>query len=121
MKDQDTINLLIKAHEVIYRIDRAQYSDILHDMEDYIWKHRPGYSHVNHKLSLPIHVLGLQLRSTNCLLQNRVFFVYRLVKMTELGLLKMPNFGKISLKDVKSRLLLRDLSLGMNVEKEGGQ
>ena len=40
-----------------------------------------------------------------------------LVRMTEPELLKVRNFGKTSLKEVKSKLSALGLSLGINVDE----
>ena len=45
--------------------------------------------------------------------------VSELVKNTEMDLLKVRNFGKTSLKEVKSKLSAMGLSLGMSVEEYG--
>jgi DNA-directed RNA polymerase subunit alpha len=62
-------------------------------------------------------MLELSVRSKNCLDSENVALMRDLVVMTEPELLKVRNFGKTSLKEVKSKLAALGLSLGMAVEE----
>ena len=67
-------------------------------------------------LSKNIDMLELSGRAKNCLDAENVVVLRDLVQMTEPELLKVRNFGKTSLKEVKNKLSALGLNLGMNVE-----
>lgn len=67
-------------------------------------------------LSKNIDMLELSVRAKNCLDAENVVVLRDLVQMTEPELLKVRNFGKTSLKEVKNKLSALGLNLGMNVE-----
>jgi len=69
------------------------------------------------KLSMSISELDLSVRSANCLASERIETIGELVARSEAELLKVRNFGKTSLKEVKSKLAALGLSLGMNIEE----
>ncbi len=68
-------------------------------------------------LSRSIDMLELSVRSKNCLDSENVGTLRDLVQMSEPELLKVRNFGKTSLKEVKNKLAALGLSLGINVEE----
>ena len=81
-----------------------------------------------HILDQPIRVLKFNVRIMNCLEQwhidpygrkemddNPIVFVRDLVVMSENYLLKTPNLGYKSLKEIKSILALHHLTLGMDL------
>ena len=68
-------------------------------------------------LNKSIDMLELSVRSKNCLDSENVALMRDLVQMSEPELLKVRNFGKTSLKEVKSKLAALGLSLGMNTEE----
>jgi DNA-directed RNA polymerase subunit alpha len=68
-------------------------------------------------LSKSIDMLELSVRAKNCLDSESVATMRDLVQLTEPELLKVRNFGKTSLKEVKSKLSALGLSLGMNIEE----
>ena len=67
-------------------------------------------------LARSIDMLELSVRSKNCLDSENVLTLRDLVQMAEPELLKVRNFGKTSLKEVKNKLAALGLSLGLNVE-----
>ncbi len=67
-------------------------------------------------LGRSIDMLELSVRSKNCLDSENVGTLRDLVQMSEPELLKVRNFGKTSLKEVKNKLAALGLSLGINVE-----
>ncbi len=67
-------------------------------------------------LSRSIDMLELSVRSKNCLDSENVQTLRDVVQMAEPELLKVRNFGKTSLKEVKNKLAALGLTLGMNVE-----
>lgn len=64
----------------------------------------------------PIDDLDLKLRATNCLKQEHIFLVGDLVQRTEHELMKTPNFGKVSLDEIKASLKERSLALGTTID-----
>jgi DNA-directed RNA polymerase subunit alpha len=68
-------------------------------------------------LSKSIDMLELSVRAKNCLDSESVTLMRDLVALSEPELLKVRNFGKTSLKEVKSKLSALGLSLGMNIEE----
>jgi len=67
-------------------------------------------------LARSIDMLELSVRSKNCLDSENVLTLRDLVQMAEPELLKVRNFGKTSLKEVKNKHSALGLSLGLNVE-----
>ena len=68
-------------------------------------------------LARSIDMLELSVRSKNCLDSENVLTLRDLVQMSEPELLKVRNFGKTSLKEVKNKLAALGPSLGLNVEE----
>jgi predicted DNA-binding transcriptional regulator AlpA len=64
-------------------------------------------------LALPITSLKVPSRATNALTRDGVHVVAQLVQRTEADLLGTPNFGRLSLAQVKQALARRKLRLGM--------
>ncbi len=68
------------------------------------------------KLAMDVGQLQLSVRAANCLESENIATVAQLVVRTEVELLKVRNFGKTSLKEVKAKLTEMGLSLGMDPE-----
>jgi len=62
-------------------------------------------------LEKSIDELDLSIRSYNCLLNDNIKTLAQLVKKTEAEMLRMPNFGRRSLNEVKEVLAQIGLSL----------
>lgn len=77
-------------------------------------------SSVKHKINLDlfkkIDSLELTVRSANCLKSENIFYIGDLIQKTEIELLKMPNFGKKSLTEIKNILLKKGLNLGSKID-----
>ena len=58
-----------------------------------------------------IQNLLFSARAENCLLDAKIYRISKLIKMKESDLMKLPNFGKLSLKDVVETLKANNLSL----------
>jgi DNA-directed RNA polymerase subunit alpha len=69
-------------------------------------------------LSKSVDMLDLSVRSKNCLDSENVQTIGELVRMTEQDLLKVRNFGKTSLKEVKTKLQALGLALGYQAETQ---
>ena len=68
------------------------------------------------KLRMDISELHLSVRSSNCLEAQKFATVAELVIKTESELLKIRNFGKTSLVEIKAKLADLGLSIGMDTE-----
>ena len=73
-------------------------------------------SELARKLAMDIGQLQLSVRAGNCLESENIATVAQLVVRPEAELLKVRNFGKTSLKEVKAKLTEMGLSLGMDPE-----
>ena len=71
-------------------------------------------------LSKSIDMLDLSVRAKNCLDSENITTMRQLVSFTEAEILKLRNFGKTSLKEVKTKLSALGLSLGIPVETTRG-
>jgi DNA-directed RNA polymerase subunit alpha len=69
-------------------------------------------------LATPIEDLDLSVRSRHCLDSENIRTVGDLVQHTEAELLKVRNFGKTSLTEIKKKLASMNLSLGMELTPE---
>ena len=67
-------------------------------------------------LSRNIEELDLSVRARNCLDSANLKSIEDLVQMTEPELMKLRNFGKTSLKEIKKTLIDLRLNLGMDLE-----
>jgi DNA-directed RNA polymerase subunit alpha len=68
------------------------------------------------KLAMDISELHLSVRASNCLEAQKLSSVAELVSRADADLLKIRNFGKTSLAEIKSKLADLGLSLGMDPE-----
>ncbi len=68
-------------------------------------------------LELPVEELGMGNRVSNVLKNKNINKLKDVVKYTEEEMLNFPNFGKVSLKEVKERLAEYNLSLNMDLKK----
>ncbi len=59
--------------------------------------------------------MELSVRSANCLQNNNIRYVGELVRMSEIDLLKIKNFGRRSFKEIKDALAERGLTISMDV------
>jgi DNA-directed RNA polymerase subunit alpha len=67
------------------------------------------------KLNMSLAELELSVRATNCLESEGITTVRDLVSRTDEELLEVRNFGETTLREVKSKLQERGLSLGMKM------
>lgn len=63
-----------------------------------------------------IDELMLTVRATNCLKSENINLIGDLVQKTEYDLLRTPNLGRKSLAEIKTVLISKSLSLGMNID-----
>jgi DNA-directed RNA polymerase subunit alpha len=81
---------------------------------EYNQKNRES-SELNNILSSPISALELSVRARNCLDGANLQTLRDLVRMSETEVMGLKNLGKTSLTEIKTKLVERGLSLGMNV------
>jgi len=70
----------------------------------------------NENLYRSIEELELSVRSSNCLKNANIKYIWELVQKTEAEMLKTKNFGRKSLNEIKEILSEMGLSLGMKLE-----
>src|SRR4030088_2609576 len=71
------------------------------------------------KLNMSLAELELSVRATNCLESEGITTVRDLVNRTDEELLEVRNFGETTLKEVKTKLQERGLTLGMKMNPAG--
>ena len=80
------------------------------------WLGNPAESHtLEEKLNWPLAQLELSVRATNCLESEGISIVRELVIRTDDELLEIRNFGETVLREVKAKLALHGLALGMRL------
>lgn len=70
----------------------------------------------NENLYRSIEELELSVRSSNCLKNANIKYIWELIQKTEAEMLKTKNFGRKSLNEIKEILNEMGLSLGMKLE-----
>ena len=68
------------------------------------------------KLSLPINGIPISVRAQNCLQAERIYCLGDLVQFSEIEILKIPNLGKKTFREIQSYLNKIDLSLNMKID-----
>lgn len=68
----------------------------------------------NRNLLKKVEELELSARSANCLKNDNIVYIGDLVQKTEAEMLRTPNFGRKSLKEIKEVLAKMDIHLGMD-------
>ncbi len=70
------------------------------------------------KLNWPINSLEPSVRAKNCLVSANIQTLSDLIKLSEVDVLKIKNFGKTSLKEMKKKLADIGMSFGMEMPQE---
>lgn len=73
------------------------------------------------KLAMNVSELDLSVRASNCLTAESIMTIGELVRRSEPELLKVRNFGKTSLREVKKKLGDLGLALGMDLDAIFGE
>ncbi len=100
----------------------VQYFDLGRELqinerkEEEMRKKEKEKEELRQKLSMSISELDLSVRSANCLASEHIETIGELVGRSEADLLKVRNFGKTSLREVKKKLSDLELTLGMDLE-----
>ena len=71
---------------------------------------------INENLFRNVNELELSVRSSNCLKNANIKYIYDLVKKTEAEMLKTKNFGRKSLNEIKGILEEMDLNFGLELD-----
>jgi DNA-directed RNA polymerase subunit alpha len=80
-----------------------------------------GGEDLKRKLAMPVSTLDLSVRASNCLESEGIQTVGDLVARTEDEMLKLKNFGRTSLNEVKKKLQGMDLSFGLDAATALGE
>ncbi len=96
------------------RLDRDAPADEIEDEEEA--EEDEKINHMAALLSKSIDELDLSVRAKNCLDAVGLKSIGDLVKRSESDLLKVRNFGKTSLREIKKKLSDLEISLGMDLE-----
>jgi DNA-directed RNA polymerase subunit alpha len=73
-------------------------------------------SDINPDLFKKIDEMELSVRSYNCLINEGIKYIADLVRKSEADMLKLPNFGRKSLNELKENLKVLGLSFDMKIE-----
>lgn len=73
-------------------------------------------SSINPDLYKKIDEMELSVRSYNCLINEGIKYIGDLVQKNELDMLKLPNFGRKSLNELKENLRVLGLSFDMKLD-----
>jgi DNA-directed RNA polymerase subunit alpha len=100
------------------KIIRDQLSVFMHveKSPDAVMEKPEGGSQFNPNLYRSVDELELSVRSSNCLKNANIKYIYELVSRSESEMLKTKNFGRKSLNEIKEILAEMGLSLGMKLE-----
>jgi len=85
------------------------------ELEDLI-DEEPQSQSFNENLYRSIDELELSVRSSNCLRNADIKYIYELVQRSEPEMLKTKNFGRKSLNEIKEILTEMGLALGMKLD-----
>lgn len=66
-----------------------------------------------HQFNLSVKELDLSVRAANCLEAENIHTLGELCRMNQDALVKLRNFGRVTLKEIEKKLLERGLRLGM--------
>jgi DNA-directed RNA polymerase subunit alpha len=80
-----------------------------------------GGEDLKRKLAMPVSTLDLSVRASNCLESEGIQTVGDLVSRSEDEMLKLKNFGRTSLNEVKKKLQAMDLSFGLDAAAALGE
>jgi DNA-directed RNA polymerase subunit alpha len=98
----------------------VQYFEIGREMQEEQFPQKAEVPEVDDalagKLNMELSQLHLSVRASNCLESENIVTVGQLAMLPDSDLLKIRNFGKTSLKEVKTKLTEIGLSLGMDPE-----
>ena len=94
---------------------KASRYDMMHAQNRAVQTAQPEFFNFSLLKSINLSDFGFSIRVLNCLKFKYIECIKDLVRLSELDLLKIPNFGPKSLKEVKEILAKNSLSLGMDI------
>ncbi len=106
------LNPFVQYTEIGYEV---QETSGLSSPDEVIAAPPPDQEELQKKLGLAISALGLSVRAYNCLEAENIETVGDLVGRTEEEMLKVRNFGKTSLVEIREKLGELGLKLGMAI------
>ncbi|WP_372368552.1 DNA-directed RNA polymerase subunit alpha [Candidatus Uabimicrobium sp. HlEnr_7] len=104
------LNPFVQYFELGQELQEGPQEELISEADENLQK-------IKEKLLQPIEVLELSVRASNCLAAEGIRTIKDLVKRQETDMMKIRNFGKTSLKEIKEKLIESSLSLGMQVEE----
>jgi DNA-directed RNA polymerase subunit alpha len=102
--DEDKIRFVQRLFRIAAAITR-QASEVLDDTAPALLG----------KLNIKIDELKLSTRARNAFTNDNIVCVRDLIQKTEVELLRLPNFGRVSLAEIKAALGQMGLHLGMEL------
>ena len=102
----------VKYFEIGAELERREKEQDQQESEEQIQMRE-----LHEKLALPVSVLDPSVRAENCLSAESIQTIGDLVRRNEPDMLKVRNFGKTSLKEIKKKLTDMGLSFGMEIEE----
>lgn len=103
------LNPFVKYFEIGRELEREPKEGQIETEED------TKARELREKLALPVSVLDPSVRAENCLAAENVQTIGDLVRRSEPEMLKVRNFGKTSLKEIKKKLGDMELTFGMGL------
>lgn len=85
-------------------------------VEEETTEHADAKNEINPAFLKKIDEMELSVRSYNCLKMENINLIGDLVQKTETEMLKLPNFGRKSLNELKDNLKAMGLSFGMQID-----
>lgn len=117
IKPADAIGLaakLVKDHLAIFiNFEEEEVEEVVPEVPE------PPRPVLDEYLNRPVDELELSVRAFNCLKNAGIVTIRDLVQRTESEMLKMKNFGRKSLNEVKEVLASMGLSFGMKFDETG--
>jgi len=104
------LNPLVHYYEIGRELQQAEIK------EDEAARGARELAELQRKFDQSIAILDLSVRSSNCLRASNITQVRELVSRSEQDMLRIRNFGKTSLREIKKKLVDIGLSLGMAKE-----
>ncbi|HXF04369.1 MAG TPA: DNA-directed RNA polymerase subunit alpha [Blastocatellia bacterium] len=117
IKPADAVGLaakLVKDHLSIFiNFEEEEVEEVISEVPE------PPRPVLDEYLNRPVDELELSVRAFNCLKNAGIVTIRDLVQRTESEMLKMKNFGRKSLNEVKEVLASMGLSFGMKFDETG--
>jgi len=115
-KAEQCVDAVLETHPnhqraILFKKDIVSSKTMVYDEEKEKKKTRKSQI-----LETPISDFELSVRSRNCLKRMKINTLGDLLRITEVELLSYKNFGETSLREIKSILESKGLTLGMNIE-----